>query len=268
MRKEISLGRLLVRINPLIAICVLLTLALLINLGFWQLGRAEEKRALQREMQARQLEPPIPISEIVVGAGLLAMTAGLESNREQGFPSSGTEVLPQDVAEGLENQSVTATGTYWNEASFVVAFQFFQGAPGFELITPFEVNDGGGFVLVSRGWIAPGPGDDGMPYVVPVEGEQTLTGQLHVPAIVPGRTQVEGEAWPLRFRRLDIARAAEVLERPLLPFVVRLAPGEPGVLARHWPAASVNIRTNIQYALQWFGMALVVFVITLLMSTN
>lgn len=246
MRKEISLGRLLVRVNPLIAICVLLTLALLINLGFWQLGRAEEKRALQREMQARQLEPPVPITQIATGAGSLL----------------------QGVAEELENQNVTATGSYWNEASFVVAFQFFQGAPGFELVTPFELSDSGEFVLVSRGWITPGPGDDGMPYIVPVEGEQTLTGQLHIPPAVVGVTQVEGEAWPLRFRRLDIARVSAVIDRPLMPWVVRLAAGEPGVLARHWPAVAISTRSNIQYALQWFGMALVVFVITLLMSTN
>lgn len=261
MRKEISLGRLLVRINPLIAICVLLTLALLINLGFWQLGRAEEKRALQREMQARQLEPPVPIGEIAVAAGLPAILSSSESNLEQG-------PLPQGIAEELENQNVTATGTYWNEASFVVAFQFFQGAPGFELVTPFELSDTGEYVLVSRGWIAPGPGDDGMPYIVPVEGVQTLTGQLHIPPAAMGVTQVEGEAWPLRFRRLDIGRVSDVIERPLMPWVVRLAAGEPGVLARHWPAVAISTRTNIQYALQWFGMALVVLVITLLMSTN
>ena len=274
MRKEISLGRLRIRINPLSAICVLLTLALLINLGFWQLGRAEEKRSLQREMQARQLEPPVPITEIAVGAprsrltgGLSAILSSQESNREQGFYAR-TGTLPQGVAEELENQNVIATGSYWNEASFVVAFQFFQGAPGFELMTPFELSDTGEFVLVSRGWIAPGPGDDGMPYIVPVEREQTLSGQLHIPPAAIGVTQVEGEAWPLRFRRLDIGRVSEVIERPLMPWVVRLAAGEPGVLARHWPAVAISTRTNIQYALQWFGMALVVLVITLLMSTN
>jgi surfeit locus 1 family protein len=246
VRTEIRLGRLQLRVNWLIALCVLLTVSLLINLGFWQLGRAEEKRALQREMQARQLEPAIPLQQI----------------------TTRTAPIPAEEGTLLENQNVSVTGRYWNEASFLVAFQFFQGAPGFELITPFEVSDSDELVLVSRGWIAPGPGTDGMPYIVPVEGEQQVTGQLHVPAVVPGRTQVEGEAWPLRFRRLDISRVTEVLERPVLPWVLRLSVGSEGLLARHWPAATISIRSNIQYALQWFGMALLVLVITALMSTN
>src|SRR5690606_3701998 len=153
----------------------------------------------------------------------------------------------------------------WNEASFLVAFQFLQGAPGFELVTPFVLTSGE-HVLVSRGWIS--PGNEGQPDIPAVPGAQTLTGQLHIPPDAEVVTQVEGEVWPVRFRRLDIPRAAQILDQPLLPYVVRLAEGQPGVMARHWPALTVSTRSNIQYALQWFGMALAVVVITLLMSTN
>ncbi len=246
MKTVLQFGELKFRIHWLIAISVTLTVALLLNLGFWQLGRLEEKQALRTAMQERLEAPALALAQLDARAA----------------PLSGVQ------ANALENLRVSATGRYWNEASFVVAFQFFQGAPGFELITPFEMQETGETVLVSRGWVAPGPGEDGMPYVVPIAGEQQLTGQLHVPPAPLGITQVEGEAWPLRFRRLDIGRAAQVLERDLLPWVVRLGPGEAGVFARHWPAVTVNTRTHIQYALQWFGMALVVLVISFLMSSN
>lgn len=246
MRTQLQLGRLQIRIHWGIALCVALTFALLVNLGFWQLGRAAEKRALQREMQARQALPAVML--------------------EQVQPRSGP--LSEEQTVEVENLRVSASGYYWNEASFLVAFQFFQGAPGFELISPFQVNGSGETVLVSRGWIGPGPGDDGMPYIIPIEGEQTLTGQLHVPAPVTGTTQVEGEAWPLRLRRMDIRRSAEILDRPLLPWVVRLSADAAGVHARHWPAVAVSTRSNIQYALQWFGMALLVLAVTLAMSSN
>lgn len=246
VQTELKFGELRIRIHWLIAICVALTVALLINLGLWQLGRAQEKRELQQAMQQRQLEEPTPLASLTPRIGPLS------------------ELQVND----LENLSVSATGRYWNAASFIVAFQFFQGAPGFELITPFELDDSGEFVLVSRGWVTPGPGADGMPYIPPVEGPQTLRGQLHIPAALPGITQVEGDGWPLRFRSLDINRAAELMERPLLPWVVRLGVNEPGVFARHWPAVSVNTRMHIQYALQWFGMALVVLVVAFLMSSN
>lgn len=246
MQTELKFGELRIRVHWLIAICVVLTLALLINLGFWQLSRVQEKRELAQAMQLRQQEAPMPLATL----------------------SPRTGPLSEAQINDLENLSVSATGRYWNTASFIVAFQFFQGAPGFELITPFELADGGEFVLVSRGWVTPGPGADGMPFIPPVEGPQTLRGQLHIPAALPGVTQVEGDDWPLRFRSLDIARAAELMERPLLPWVVRLGANEAGVFARHWPAVTVNTRMHIQYALQWFGMALIVLVITFLMSSN
>lgn len=246
MQAELKLGEIRIRINWLIAICVVLTVALLINLGFWQLGRAQDKRELQQAMQQRQLETPTPIETLA--------------------PS--VSPISEAQANELENLSVTASGQYWNEASFIVAFQFFQGAPGFELITPFELDGDGGVVLVSRGWVTPGPGADGMPYIPPVQGPQTLRGQLHIPAALPGMTQVEGDGWPLRFRSLDIGRAAQLMERPLLPWVVRLGVNEPGVFARHWPAVTVNTRMHIQYALQWFGLALIVLVVAFLMSSN
>lgn len=246
MRTQRQLGRLHVRIHWGIALCVTLTFALLINLGFWQLGRAAEKRALQREMLARQELPALALEQVLPRTGPLSEAQAVE----------------------VENLRVSVSGRYWNEGSFLVAFQFFQGAPGFELVTPFLVDGTEETLLVSRGWIAPGPGDDGMPFIVPVNGEQTLTGQLHVPPVVAGITQVEGEAWPLRLRRMDLARAAEVLDRPVLPWVLRLSADSAGVHARHWPAVTVSTRSNIQYALQWFGMALVVLVVTLALSTN
>ena len=190
MRTQLQLGRLQVRIHWGIALCVTLTFALLVNLGFWQLGRAAEKRALQREMLARQELPALALAQVQPRIGSLS----------------------EDQAVLVENLRVSVSGRYWNEGSFLVAFQFFQGAPGFELVTPFLVEGTEETLLVSRGWIAPGPGDDGMPYIVPVAGDQTLTGQLHVPAAVAGTTQVEGEAWPLRLRRMDLTRAAEVLD--------------------------------------------------------
>lgn len=243
---ELKLGELRIRIHWLIAICVVLTVGLLINMGFWQLGRAADKRELRQAMQQRQLEAPLPLATLTPRAGPLS----------------------EAQANDLENLNVSVAGRYWNAASFIVAFQFFQGAPGFELITPFELEGDGEFVLVSRGWVTPGPGADGMPYIPTVEGTHTLRGQLHIPAALPSRTQVEGDDWPLRFRSLDINRAAELMERPLLPWVLRLGANEPGVFARHWPAVTVSTRTHIQYALQWFGMALVVLIVSFLMSSN
>ena len=43
---------------------VLVTMPILIKLGFWQLERADEKRALQARYAQQQLAPPVPLSTL------------------------------------------------------------------------------------------------------------------------------------------------------------------------------------------------------------
>lgn len=69
MQTELKFGELRIRVHWLIAICVVLTLALLINLGFWQLSRVQEKRELAQAMQLRQQEAPMPLATITPRAG-------------------------------------------------------------------------------------------------------------------------------------------------------------------------------------------------------
>src|SRR5690606_41374712 len=167
MRSQFTIRSLQVRVHWLIALCVCLIITTLINLGLWQLGRAAEKRALQDAMQARQLERPV----------------ALESLPSVSVP------LSAEQQQQLENLSVTLAGSYWNEASFLVAFQFLQGAPGIELVPPLLL-DSGRYVLVSRGWTS--PGNDGQPAIPTVPGPQALIGQQHIPAATAAVTQVEG----------------------------------------------------------------------------
>lgn len=218
-----------------------MSLGLLINLGLWQLDRAQQKRDQAALQEARSLEAPVSLEQVLIN--------GIS-------------------AQNTQNRKVSTRGSYWNEASFLIAFQFFQGAPGFEVLTPFELAEQDTWVLVSRGWIAPKDGGDGVPEIPPVLGEQTITALAHIPQEPVGVTQVQGEQWPLRFRRMDIPLLEQVLDRSLAPVVLRLEPGEQGVLARHWSAHAITTRSNLGYALQWFGMALIVLIVTVLLSTN
>ena len=218
-----------------------MSLGLLVNLGLWQLDRAQQKRDQAALLQQRRLEAAVSLEQ----------------------------VLASDISvQNTQDRKVSTRGSYWNEASFLIAFQFYQGAPGFEVITPFQLAKQDMWILVSRGWIAPREGGDGLPEIPSVTGEQAITALAHIPQDIMGTTQVQGEQWPLRFRRVDIPLLEQVLERPLAPVVLRLEPGEPGVLARHWSSRAISTRSNLGYALQWFAMALIVLVITVLMSTN
>ena len=60
----------------------------------------------------------------------------------------------------------------------------------------------------------------------------------------------------------------EKLGESVLPFEVRLAEAQPGGLIRHWPAVHININQNLSYAMQWFALALLVALVSLLASSN
>jgi surfeit locus 1 family protein len=69
-------------------------------------------------------------------------------------------------------------------------------------------------------------------------------------------------------RYLDFRTINEQLKEPVYPVEVRLAEDQAGGLIRHWPAVHININQNLSYALQWFALALLVSLVSLLASSN
>ncbi|MDT8428329.1 MAG: SURF1 family protein [Pseudomonadales bacterium] len=236
----LRIGRLQVRVNWYLALCVVMTCTVFINLGFWQLDRAAEKRQLQRDMLEQQQAVPVLLESIA----------------------------DDQIGPALTNRRVRLLGEYLNDATFLVVFQFLQGQPGFEVLSPFRLSSDGSLVLVSRGWIAPGEGPGGIPDIPALPGPQELIAQVFIPEQTPEAGPVEDSTWPIRLRRLNIAQASRLLGEALRPMTVRLEPAQAGVLARHWPAVTVSTRNNIGYAIQWFSFTGVVLLLSLLLSSN
>jgi len=153
------------------------------------------------------------------------------------------------------------------QVAFLVLFQFFQGQPGYELVSPVRVAGHDELVLVSRGWVAPGESGE-LPHVPDVHGEQHLLARVHVPEIPVEAGSVTDTQWPLRVPRLQTEQAGRLLGEAVYPYVLRLEAEQPGVKVRHWTQPSFSARTHYGYAAQWFFFTLVVVAATLLLSTN
>jgi len=235
--RPVNIGRLQIHFNWLIALCVFLTCGMFINLGFWQLDRAAEKRQMQADWQAAQVADPQPfasVSEAMVTDGLPVELSGIYLDRQ---------------------------------VAFLVLYQFHQGRPGYELVSPFRLPDDERLVLVSRGWIA--PGDQGeLPVVPDVPGEHRVLARIHMPESPPEAGTVTDTEWPLRVPRMHTEQASRLLGEPVYPYVLRLEAGHPGVLARHWTVPSFTTRTHYAYAAQWFFFTFVVVAGALLLGTN
>lgn len=232
----LKFGQLQIKINWLVLLCLLSSLGMFISLGFWQLDRAAEKRAMADALELR------------------AQAAALPLRQAEERPDFGN------------TSPVVLNGYFENEIPFLVSFQFWRGQAGFELISPFRTLDGG-LVLLSRGWIAPSRDGD-VPDIPAVPGEQTVIARVHMPDIDVPPANVTSQSWPVILSRVNVEQAGRLLGEPVYPHVLRLEAGQPGVQARHWQAPSISTRTHIAYAVQWFGIALLVLTASFLYSSN
>ncbi len=240
-----NIGNFQIRINWLIAACVCITVLSFARLGLWQLDRAAEKIEAQRTLEQEQRQNAIAIEDIPQG-----------------------HLHPANPE--LRNRHVSLSGEYVNERTVLLLAEFFESQIGYGVVTPFRLASNGQLVLVSRGWTTGILAPDTPPYLGETSGPMTITAQIHVPTR-EGRvfdSEIDPSIWPLRMRGLQLELIEEILAEPLFPFEVRLTPDQPGVLARHWPAVSIDINQNLSYALQWFSFALIVLLAALLTSSN
>lgn len=238
-------GPIELRWNWLIFACVVATMAGLVRLGLWQLDRAQEKIELQQSYTALGNQQATPLAQVP--------TAGPEFDRQQ-----------------HQNRRVLLNGAYLNERSIFLIYQTYQGQPGYEVLTPFQLQDLDLLVLVSRGWSGINAYEDLAAALPRITGTLRVEGQIHVPSEreLEQRNLPHETRWPLLLRYPDMNELGMHFDTPLFPYIVRLAEGQPGVLVRHWPVVSADTSQHFSYALQWFAMAITVAIVSLVLSSN
>lgn len=248
LSREFSISVFRIRINWIILAAVLMSIAGLLRLSWWQLERAGEKVDAQRELEAQ-----------------LSLTAPAVEEIPRGHLHPANPELP--------NRHVTLTGEYENDRSILVLAEFFDGQIGYGVVTPFRLAATGELVLVERGWIS-GIGVDAANLDLrPVEGALSTSAQIYVPPADARvlTSEIDPESRPLRVRSLELDVLAGIFDEDLFPFTVRLTEEQPGLFVRHWPAVSADTAgysQNLSYALQWFAAAFAVLMISLLASSN
>ncbi len=212
------------------AAVVMLLAAVFIRLGFWQLDRLEQRRTENATIQARMAAEPVPLDELLAGAGNDLDSIEYRRTYVPGVDDTGGEVLIRSQVE--------------------------LGQAGFHVITPLHT-DGGWGILVNRGWVpltmdtppVDAPPDPGS---VMVEGWIQLTQERPPlgPEDAPGDLDV--------FSRVDIGRIGEQLEYPLAPvYLVATGEGSDDLPIQVDPPEFTNEGPHLAYAIQWFGFALV-----------
>lgn len=215
------------KVPTLVVLCVL---PVLIALGFWQLDRAEQKRAFL-ERQKQGMDAPV-----------VQLTA----------------TTPEDN-DGLRYKRAVAFGHYDGAHQILIDNQVAEGRSGYFVLTPFILNEGHKAVLVNRGWIQANQDRKILPDIAIQKNQTQVTGRLnHFPSVgikLAGADQPT-EGWPAVVQVADSAILSARLGYPVFPFMLELDRQAPEGYRREWHETRVMPpEQHVAYAMQWFGLA-------------
>ena len=207
----------------------------MVNLGFWQLRRLEERRDFNAEVEAAYDAAPVALDRLV----------------DPAWRADESGVVAVDVS-GIVWRPVTVSGIYEESASLRVVNRSQYGRAGDNLVAPLRLDDGR-VVLVNRGFVPLGIDDPALPGPrVEVLGRLRPSEER---GAVGARDPSEGTLTEVQ--RLDLVRLSRQFS-DLLPVYLELissSPAEADDLPQPVVRPDLSEGSHLSYAVQWFIFA-------------
>lgn len=218
------------RLRPVVILAVMLMMAVCVKLGFWQWHKAEQKQAITQ-----------------------ALTHG-----KHNVVALLAEQLDAASVEALHTRTVQLTGHYLANYSFFLDNQVMQEQAGFNVVTPFLLDDGHTAILVNRGWVAGFANHQQIPVVATSSAQQTVRGMLWHQRKTAFRLDKPEQHWNQVQQVIDFNHLQQHIPYTLVPSAILKL--DPAVVqdgfARHWEVPAGQVEKHLSYAYQWFGFAL------------
>jgi surfeit locus 1 family protein len=222
---------------------VAVLLPFLVSLGFWQLGRADEKRILSANAVVQDAAP--------------ALTANM------------LDALSPDQLSG---RKIRLQGAYLSQ-QFLLDNQIKRGRFGNDVVQLFE-DTAGRVYFVNRGWVPADPARQTPTVVPPSPPVSFIEGRIYIPPSQPyvleADTLASGRS-PLTVQALDIAALSSAMPAQMLPtypYLIRLLSDDASAFDASWPVVNISDAKHIGYAIQWFTMAFVLALLFIHRSSN
>jgi len=210
----------------------LILLVLFISLGRWQWHRGDAKQAVWAEYE-----------------------------RDAAAEALGSRNLDSIARFGR----ISLTGTFDSAHQFLLDNRSHNGQPGWEVLTPFVLEDGR-HILVNRGWIPFSGYRDKLPDVMmAADGHGSISGRLDdlpAPGLASGRAPPEiGSTWPKLTSFPTHDELETTLDEKLARRILLLDPQVPNGYVREWTPPGMPPDRHYSYAIQWWGFAAVLLVL-------
>jgi len=214
----------------------ILFFSLFSGLGVWQLKRADEKRDIERLINARSADVPLVLSGPV----------GWDAKK-------------------IEYQKIKVSGEFVPKGQLLIDNILRDGAPGYHVITPFRIAKTQLHILVNRGWVAQGISRQQLPELDLPSGMHTLEGIVRTPSALPfvdssTETLAPDEPYNL-WLYIDLQKYQAESPLKVMAFAMLQNSDTGDGLLREWPAYKAKVAMHIGYAIQWFAFAIIVSLI-------
>ncbi len=211
--------------------------ALTVAAGFWQLGRAQTKQALQSRIDEFAKQPPL-----LIGAQPLHV-------------------------EDVLLRPIEARGRYEPRHTVYLDNRVYKQRSGYFVFTPLRLNESDRFVLVNRGWIAAGAERGRAPPVKTPEGDVVVRGTAVVFSeryLELSSKIAEGNVW----QNIVLERYRQATQLDVQPIVLQQTEATDDGLIRDWPPVDLKRNTHLAYAVQWLAMAAAIFIYWLVINVR
>jgi surfeit locus 1 family protein len=230
----------------LITVVAIVSAAITMKLGFWQLSRAHEKLTLQASIQAQSELPNLE-------AGVLVRAASkLTTQQDLNVPS-------------VLHRTIMLTGHWLPQHTLFLDNRQMDNKPGLFVLTPFEFTEPATLtkktILVQRGWLPRNFLDrNALPEVKTDAAEVTIIGRI---ALSPSKLfEFKGTDTGALRQNIDIEALAKELKLELLPYsLLQLdmanadASSTQEKLLRRWAQPNYGSEKNYGYMVQWWALS-------------
>lgn len=217
--------------NLKLALLSVVLFCVFINLGMWQLRRADEKQLLLKSFSQRAHQAPLKVDSLLVQNDLRFHRAQLE-------------------------------GTFDNAHTILLDNKTRHGKIGYEVYTPFKAIGFDLPILVDRGFVQSTGNRRDLPTIRAVTDETMIIGLLNKPPKYAALgAMVDKPTWPLRVEFIDLPKIGKQLHTDFFPYILILDPKHAAAFESEWEIVIMSPERHQGYALQWFAFALVLLVL-------
>ncbi len=207
------------------ALLAMLTAALFVRLGVWQLDRHAERRAFNATLAAAAAEPPAPLAEVLAG-------------------------------DDPEYRRVAVVGEYVPGTTALLQSRTHRGLSGFHVLDALDTGSGP-LLVVDRGWVPLAVIEDPSQVARPPAGAVALEARVRLPSRA-GAVNPARDGLPPRIAHVDPDALAALWGRDVATAYVELVAQQPpagpgGPLPADPPIRGAG--PHLGYAFQWFAFA-------------